>query len=204
LQGAAPFEISDGISLVYGTIADNQATDGGGAIICQGVAASFLSIVNNTSGPLSPPGFARYAGGLTVQAYQNNRVRNVLIAGNLAGNADSDCEVYSDGGSSLVSLGYNLIASTGASCAISGDTSTNLLNVDPLIGARVYSAGMPVYMPAANGPAAGAIPRSQCADGSGFGVHADVRGVQRPGSGELLCDIGAVENELPLFADGFE
>lgn len=203
-QGVSPFDIGDGVALVNGIVADNQGGDGGGAIILQGVAASFLSVVNNTSGPLSPPGSARYAGGLTVQGYQNNRVRNVLIAGNQAGTENSDCEVSSDLGSSLVSLGYNLIGSSGDGCAISGDTSTNLLDVDPLIGARTFSAGMPVYVPAVTGPAAGAIPRSACADGGSFGVHTDVRGVPRPGSGELACDIGAVENELPLFASGFE
>ncbi len=203
-QGASPFETSDGITLVNGIVADNQGGDGGGAVISQGVAASFLSVVNNTCGPLAPPGFARYAGGLTVFGYQNNSVRNVLISGNQAGTEGSDCEVISGIGSSLVSLGYNLIGTAGAGCAISGDTSSNLLNVNPLLGARTASAGMPVYVPAVTGPAANVIPLSLCSNGGGFGVHADVRGVQRPGSGSSFCDIGAVESELPLFANSFE
>ncbi len=202
--GEPPFGVglSDSITMTNGVVAGNHSRAGGGVMTFGAVAASFLSVVNNTAGPLQPPGFTQYAGGLTLGG-QNNSLRNVLISGNLAGSVSSDCETY-ESGSSLVSLGYNLIATAGVSCVISGDTSTNLLNVNPQLGARTLSAGMPIYLPSATGPATNAIPLSLCSNGGGFGVHSDVRGVQRPGNGNAHCDIGAVETELPLFANGFE
>jgi hypothetical protein len=202
VSGAGEYEISDSVTLTNGTIAGNYSRAGGGAMLFGGVDASFLSIVDNSAGPLAPPGFTQWAGGLTLGG-QNNTLRNVLIAGNHAGTDDSDCEVGGTG-SSIVSLGYNLIATSGAGCIISGDIASNLLNVDPLLGARATVAGMPIHAPATDGPAVDAIPRSACGDGGSFGVALDARGARRPGAGSNLCDIGAVEVDLPLFADGFE
>src|SRR5690606_10289524 len=115
---------------------------------------------------LSPPGSTQYAGGLTLGG-QSNIMRNLLLADNLAGTEPSDCETY-EFDSSLVSLGYNLIKSPGDSCAISGDTASNLLNVDPQAGPRILMAGMPLHVPGANGPAVDAIPLSACDDAGGF------------------------------------
>ncbi|MEO8670294.1 MAG: choice-of-anchor Q domain-containing protein [Tahibacter sp.] len=201
-DGSTPYEVGDSITLVNGTIANNASVYGGGLIIYGGVDASFVSVVNNTSGPLNPPGFAQYAGGLTLSA-QNNTLRNVLIAGNMAGPQSSDCIVIG-AGSSLVSLGYNLIGTSDASCVISGDTSSNLLNVAAQLGPRVVSSGMPVYSLSTNSPAIDAIPLAACANGKGFGVAIDATGESRPGSDGAFCSIGSVEIEPPLFADDFE
>jgi hypothetical protein len=116
---------------------------------------------------------------------------------------DSDCEV-GDFGSTLISLGYNLIATHGSGCQISGDLSSNLLNVDPMLGARTIVAGMPIQAPLLASPAVNATPRAACVDGGGFAVVVDGRGAQRPSAGSNFCDIGAIEVDLPLFADGFE
>ena len=204
-NGPSPFdEASDGFSMVNGTIAGNiSQLYGGGAMLFGVYSASFVSIIGNSSGPLNPPGFTQYAGGLTLGG-QSNIMSNLLLADNLAGTEPSDCETY-EFDSSLVSLGYNLIESPGDSCAISGDTSTNLLNVDPLLGPRQLSAGMPFHAPAANGPAVDAVPRSACDDSGGYGVFVDALGGKRRGAGNPACDIGAVEvAELPIFADGFD
>jgi hypothetical protein len=134
---------------------------------------------------------------------QNNALRNMLIAGNRAGTDASDCEVVG-AGSSLVSLGYNLIATSGAGCVISADVGSNLLNIDPLLGPRGLSSGMPIQLPGPTGPAVNAVPPAQCTDARGFGVVADARGVRRPNGLSTSCDIGAAEIEFPLFADGFE
>ncbi|HQV49645.1 MAG: hypothetical protein IT476_10970, partial [Rhodanobacteraceae bacterium] len=164
---------------------------------------SFVSIVGNSSGPLNPPGFTQYAGGLTAGG-QDNFVRNLLIAGNLAGIEPSDCET-SEFNSSLVSLGHNLIESPGDSCAISGDTSTNLLNVDPELGPRQVSAGMPFHSPGPTSPAVDAIPVPVCDDVGGFAVQLDATGAARRSEANPACDIGAVEAvELPIFVDGFD
>lgn len=197
-------EASDGFSMVNGTIADNQSQlYGGGAMLYGIFSASFVSIVGNSSGPLNPPGFTQYAGGLTAGG-QDNFVRNLLIAGNLAGIEPSDCET-SEFNSSLVSLGHNLIESPGDSCAISGDTSTNLLNVDPELGPRQVSAGMPFHSPDPTSPAVDAIPVPACDDVGGFAVQLDATGAARRSEANPACDIGAAEAvELPIFVDGFD
>jgi hypothetical protein len=202
VTGAGEYEISDSVTLVNGVIAGNYSRAGGGAMLFGGVSASFLSIVDNSAGPLAPPGFTQWAGGLSLGG-QNNTLRNVLIAGNRAGTENSDCEVVGTG-SSIVSLGYNLIGTSGAGCVISGDIVTNLLNVDPQLGPRVVSAGMPIHAPAAASPAINAIPLGLCGDAGSFAVSTDARGARRPGDANAFCDIGAVETESPLFADGFE
>jgi hypothetical protein len=201
--GSSQYDISDGITLNNGTIAGNLSRDGGGVMLYGVVDASFLSIVDNVSGPLAPPGFTRYAGGATIGG-QENRMRHLLLSGNLAGTEASDCEVY-ELNSSLVSLGYNLIADTGSSCYISGDTSTNQLNVDPQLDGRMTYAGMPYYAPAAASPAVDAIPRGACNNAGDFSVSLDALGSPRRSGGNPSCDIGAIEvSELPIFADGFE
>lgn len=201
-RGPTPYEIGDGIVLVNGTIAGNISANAGGMRAYGAIDASFLSIVGNASGPLNPPGSPQYAGGLTLGG-QNNRFRNVLIAGNLAGEVDSDCEVH-DTASSLVSLGYNLIGTSSPGCLVSGDTATNLVDVDPqLVALGVAPSGMPYALPAGSSPVLDAIPRNECADGSGLGVLADALGGARPGT-NASCSIGALEREPPLFADGFD
>lgn len=201
--GSSPSDISDGVILNNGTIAGNLSRDGGGAMLFGVFDASFLSIVDNTAGPLAPPGFTQYPGGVYV-GDQKNRVSNLLIAGNFAGFESSDCEV-NEFSSSLVSLGHNLIASAGAGCIISGDTSTNLLNVDPQLGGRMARNGMPYYAPAEASPAVDAIPLGACNDAETFGVALDAVGASRRAEGNPSCDIGAVEvSELPIFEDGFD
>ncbi len=202
--GASPWDnVSDGITLYNGTIADNVSRDGGGAMLFGIFDVSFLSIVNNAGGPLAPPGFTQLAGGVYLGG-QTNRVSNVLIAGNTAGSEDSDCEVNTFS-SSLVSLGHNLIGTAGAGCLISGDTTTNLLNVDPQLGGRAVLSGMPYYALSLASPAIDAIPVGACNDSAGFRVSLDAVGASRRTVANPLCDIGAVEvSELPIFTDGFD
>ena len=201
--GSSPWDISDGITLNNGTIAGNVSRDSGGAMLFDIFDASFLSIVDNAGGPLAPPGFTQYAGGVYIGG-QTNRVRNVLIAGNTAGSEDSDCEV-NEFSSSLVSLGHNLIGTAGAGCLISGDTATNLLNVDPQLGGRLTLSGMPYHAPASASAAVDAIPPAACVDAAGFRVSVDALGSSRRANGNPPCDIGAVEvAELPIFKDGFD
>lgn len=194
---------SDGIVLINGTVAGNHAVYGGAVFAQNSFAASFLTITENTSEIIIASADTHYAAGLTLYG-TNNSVRNTLIAGNHAGAVNSDCEVSTITGS-LVSLGYNLIGTSGVGCLISGDITTNLLNVNPQLGARtLLASGMPIYPLLPLSPAVNAIPAAVCADTDSFGVVGDVRGVPRPGSGNTFCDIGAVENESPLFKNSFE
>jgi hypothetical protein len=193
---------SDGIVLTNGTIAGNQAGFGGGAYIVN-ASMSFVTIARNTSDSIVVNPTSGYAAGFTGT---NNILRNVLMTGNLAGGAASDCRVYTtDFGSNNVSLGYNLIGTNEPACVISGVTTGNLYNVDPLLGPReLLPSGMPIHRLAVGSPALNAIPRAVCSDARNISVTSDVRGAQRPSSGNSLCDIGAVENDLPLFSNGFE
>lgn len=199
LNNATP---SDGIVLTNGTISGNHAIGGGGAYLVN-TSMGFVTIARNTavSSVVNPT--SGYAAGFTGT---NNVLRNVLIADNLAAGAASDCRVYTtDLGSNNVSLGYNLIGTIEPACVISGATTGNLYNVDPLLGAReVLPSGMPVHRLAANSPAANVIPRAACSDVRNISVTSDVLGAPRPATGSALCDIGAVEIDLPIFSNGFE
>jgi hypothetical protein len=193
---------SDGIVFVNGTIAGNHAIYNGALLAQDSVAANFLTITDNTSEIIEAGVNTNYAAGVSVFG-TNNSFRNTLISGNQGGAVDSDCEVGVSG--SLVSLGYNLIGSTGDGCVISGDTASIMLNVNPQLGTRVLlDSGMPVYPLAPTSPAVAVIPRTYCVDASGFGVLTDARGATRPVVGQFSCDLGALEGELPIFSDGFE
>ncbi|MDZ4813671.1 MAG: choice-of-anchor Q domain-containing protein [Pseudomonadota bacterium] len=199
--GSTSFK-SDGITLGDGTIAGNHAVRGGGAYLVNS-SLSFVTIAGNTSEMVVVNPTSGYAAGFTGAS---NILRNVLITGNQAGAVNSDCRVYTtDFGNSNISLGYNLIQTSDPACVISGDTTGNLLDIDPQLGPREWlPTGMPFHRLAATSPAVNAIPRAACSDGKGHGVVNDVRGLPRPGSGSIFCDIGAVENELPMFANSFE
>ncbi len=200
-RGPNSYYPDDRIILNNGTIAGNVSRDGGGVVLSNKVDASFLTIVNN----ISESHYQR-AGGLTVSE-QDNHIRNVLVAGNLADGVASDCDADANGfGASLVSLGYNLIQSPGSNCVISGDDTSNLLNVDPQLEAVRSRAGMPYIATAFSSPAVNAIPVEACPDAAGLGVLVDaLGGSRRYVESNLACDIGAVEvSELPIFADGFD
>ncbi len=193
---------NDGIVLTNGTIAGNHAVRGGGAFTINSSLA-FVTIVGNTAdlAPTNPvegvaAGFTGYS----------NVLRNSVISGNVAAGIASDCRVSTtQDGANNISLGYNLIGTNEPACVISGVATGNLYNVDPLLGPReTLPSGMPIHRLAANSPAANVIPKAACSDARNFNVTTDVRGVPRTGPGTTFCDMGAVENELPLFNNGFE
>jgi hypothetical protein len=193
---------TDGIVMRNGTVAGNHAPRAGG-IWASNSSLSFLSVVDNTSEFESAGPTSGYSAGFTGS---DNILRNMLMAGNFSGVASSDCRVFDPSfGQSNISLGYNLIQSSDPACVISGDTTGNLIDIDPQLGAReLLSGGMPIYRLMAGSPAANVIPQIACSDGRGFAVTTDVRGVSRRGSGDAFCDIGAVENEQPMFKNSFE
>jgi hypothetical protein len=193
---------SDGVVMRNGTVAGNHAPRAGG-IWASNSSLSFLSIVDNTSEFESAGSTSGYSAGFTGDG---NILRNLLMAGNFSGAGGSDCRVYDPSfGQNNISLGYNLIQSSDPACVISGDTTGNLIGINPQLGVReLSSSGMPIYRLMAGSPASNVIPQVACSDGRGFAVTTDVRGTSRRGSGDAFCDIGAVENEQPMFANGFE
>jgi len=91
----------------------------------------------------------------------------------------------------LNSLGYNLVQTT-INCALSGTTSGNVTNQDPLLGPLAYNGGATQTRALLSGsPAIDAGEQPLCTDASGAQIAIDQRGYARPfGS---FCDIGAFE-----------
>jgi hypothetical protein len=197
---ASPFG-SDGVVMRNGSIAGNHAQRGGG-LATRYASLSFVSIVANTAEFENDNATTGYSAGFTGTGAI---LRNVLMAENFIGAERSDCRVYGpSSGDTNTSLGYNLTQSDHPACVIAGDTTGNQLGIDPLLGSRESLQGMPFYRPAATSPAVNAIPRAVCSDVRGIAVVSDAHGLPRPGDGNAFCDIGAIENELALFANGFE
>jgi hypothetical protein len=104
---------------------------------------------------------------------------NTIIAQNTAGRGP---DAYGDIGSA----GYNLIGNPDYA---GGFLSTDLLNVDPLLGPLQDNGGATLtYALLLGSPAIDAIPPDS---GCGVGITTDQRGIARPRG--LRCDIGAVE-----------
>jgi hypothetical protein len=123
-------------------------------------------------------------GGVSVAAFFS-AVSNSILAGNLAGAVGSECR------GTLASEGHNLIQDP-SGCTIAGDTTGNLLGVDPLLGPLADNGGPTqtrALLPGSPALNAGdpAVPGS----GKTACEPTDQRGVDRPQ--QLRCDIGAFE-----------
>lgn len=98
----------------------------------------------------------------------------------------------------IVSEGYNLIADT-TNCTITGDTTGNILNVDPELDILADNGGPTETMhPLAGSPLLDAGNPATPGSGGTACEATDQRGVSRPqdGTGDTsaVCDIGAVES----------
>ncbi len=193
-------EYSDGITLINGTIAGNRADAISGLYGLQQFYGSFLTILGNQVPADAVPSPTSHSG--VVLNGTEHLLQNSIITGNLDNTTPSDC---SGSSGSVISAGYLLIGNT-SGCTVAGDTSSNQLNVDALLGAReTSSGGMPYHRLAQNSPAANAIPRALCGDHRTFGVTTDALAAARPAA--TGCEIGAIEGlalSAALFANGFE
>jgi hypothetical protein len=164
--------------LVSGNSTGDAGGGSGGGVYNSGTL--FLqntTIANNTA----------YSGGGLVNE-NSTTLQNSL----LAGNKDTSLQP-SDCSGTLTSQGYNLIGSTNH-CTITGDTTGNLLGVDPRLG-PLQDNGGPTFTHALL-PGSPAIDAGNpAAPGSGGTAceATDQRGVTRPQGAR--CDIGAVEIE---------
>lgn len=166
--------------VLFSTIVDNQADQGGGIYFDQGVSGSFLLGNSIVARNLATPGF-----GL-------------------------DCNTPNNA-FPISSLGYNLLGSV-IGCALSGDSATNLVGVDPGLGPlRADQGPTPAFFPEPTSPVFRAIPGSRCSDfGDGSIPGLDQNGEPRTSQvgPTIACNIGAVERVIAtaplIFADGFE
>lgn len=179
-----------------GTIAHNEAGWYGGMWSSgRSLRLSFLTVTGNRStDPQANFDGAALGGGV--------QIRNSILAGNPgSGGVDRDC--LADG--SAIGLGYLLVGNS-AGCQVSGDTTGNLLDVDPRFAAPLRVAGMPIHPLRDDSPALDAIPREACRAADGHAALVDARGALRPGDDAAAqCTLGAVEGAIDvIFADGFD
>ena len=172
------------------TIAQNRSTEGAGAVH-NGADGSIA--INSTTIYLNavPQGSGPGTGGVFNEGPGTVRISNSAIASNVFGPAYDEADCYGP----MASAGYNLLGSL-VDCSLSGDTTGNLVGVDPLL------PGLPTLDPAqtwgypplegsplidAGNPADAGSSETAC------GVI-DQRGNARPIG--FRCDIGAYESEF--------
>jgi len=178
------------LTLVNSTLSGNSAGhDGGGLLVLESPAVALynVTISGNTADAdgdgQGDGGGVRVLGGLSAA--------NTLIGGNndnsSTGNQHPDCA------GTLTSQGYNLVANV-SGCNIVGDTTGNLLGVDPLLGPLQNNGGATLTHALLEGsPAIDAGDPGGCRDQNGNLLTTDQRGFARPAAGSPLCDMGAYE-----------
>lgn len=187
--------------------------DGGGISDAASAVATIVdsTIVGNAAGngatpgdQYDLPGAGGNGGGIYADVGTNGNlstggvtVTNSVVANNHPGAAgrpgptggDAPAGVGPDC-NAIVSGGYTLVSDT-SGCAISGDTTGDIVGRDPLLGPLQDNGGStPTLLPYAGSPAIDQIPPDRCA------AATDQRGQPRPadgGTGRAYCDIGAVE-----------
>ncbi len=190
---------SSTLNMVNSTVSGNFAGQDYGGIIWQNSSNEIFNlnitnstIVNNTA--------ASNVGGVGVtnaSTTQLVNLRNTIVANNVANGGTAQ-----DIGTSINSLGYNLIKNT-TGATITGDTTTNITGQDPNLG-PLQNNGGPTLTHAllAGSPA---IDKGESAD-----ISIDQRGLPRPfdtpgipsATGGDDSDIGAFEGQPPNTTPG--
>lgn len=203
------------VIISHSEISGNSAETSGGGIFNSGT----LTLANST---LSGNSADRDGGGLFAVESPNTQLYNVTVSANTAdadgdgvgdgggirpvgslnathtligGNNDnsSSGNHYPDCAGTLNSQGYNLVANV-TGCNMTGDSTGNLLGVDPALGALQNNGGDTfTHALLAGSPAIDAGNPSGCRDQDGNLLTTDQRGFPRPGGSSTLCDIGAYE-----------
>ena len=179
------------------TISHNEADYGGGLADVHNTGPSgiaYSTVVDN----VSTNGGGIYYSGYT--SFPVPTLKSVLIARNksLTMQAGDGPDCITTSGSAWLSLGYNLIGdSTG--CALSGDTSSNKLDVDPRLSTLQRTFALPAYLPFASSPALNQV-GDDCSDAVLRPVMVDQGYDQRT----RWCGAGAIEGGDLLFMDGFD
>jgi CSLREA domain-containing protein len=176
--------------LINSTVSGNSADLHGGGIHTDSETHLYnVTIANNTGSANS--GSGGDGGGVSVASNGTLTVRNSLIADNAEnGGGTPDCS------GTLTSEGYNLIEAT-TGCTIGGDTTGNLTNLDPALGALQNNGGSTLTQALlAGSPAINGANPAGCLDANNSLLATDQRGFSRNGA----CDIGAFEYDSPGLA----
>lgn len=195
--GGAENGSGDSFTLTNTTVSGNRARIGGGLFNSQ-VASMFLrnvTVTDNTAVWLEDPSRG-VGGGVATSDNALLSVRNSIIAGNVAGQASPDC---STARSTLTSEGYNLLGDTSL-CAITGDTTGNVVGQDPRLGSLADNGGAtPTHALLPDSPAVDAGHPGPPGSGAGTCAPTDQRGFVRPVG--AACDVGAFERLAEFAAE---
>jgi len=219
-QGGGILNFYDGadatLTLVDSTVSDNVASTGGGvsnsgpghvwvtnstlsgneALVSGGGLSNQGNLVVN-NGTVSGNVAASQGGGvLSTPGRGRSWFSNSILAGNTLGGSEAEGP---DCWGPLESQGYNLIQNT-LDCAIGGDSTGNIIGLDPLL-VPLQDNGGPTLTHAVlpGSPAVDAGNPSGCTDHLGNPLATDQRGVPRPQG--PACDIGAYEFEGEVDTD---
>jgi CSLREA domain-containing protein len=174
------------LTITNSTISGNSSYYDAGGIDNRGVAFLYnVTITNNTAD--YDQNLIGNGGGVYVSGAGILIARNSIIAGNTDGSnptyANPDCS------GPLTSEGFNLIQNI-TGCAITGDTTGNITNLDPALGLLQDNGGSTfTHALLAGSPAINAGNPAGCADENGVLLATDQRGYVRNG----VCDMGAYE-----------
>lgn len=181
--------------------ANESATDGAAALFVTTARLNNVTAAGNISdSDMDDSGDGAIAASAPVELANTLLAANIDFSIIIGGSVSPDC--FGSAGN-VVSLGYNLIGNVGAGCAVVAQTGDQFGSAVQPLNARllpfdVYGGTTETQPPAANSPAvdagapAGALVACE---------PLDQRGVVRPLG--TRCDIGAVESDDRIFADGF-
>ncbi len=172
------------LTVTNSTIANNEASGGGGIFAVGGSQISFSTIAYNQA-----IGSSSVGGGIFISHASDGGpvLGSSILADNMASDAP-DCY-----GTGLGSGGYNLIKDS-EDCPITGDTTGNIYGQDPLLGPLANNGGATATQALLPGsPAIDAVPAAHCT------LASDQRGQPRPdeAADNGACDIGAYESGPP-------
>jgi len=189
------------------TISGNSADDDGGGIYEStpgDIEIASATVTDNTA-DVDGDGFGN-GGGVALEDHAGFEMRNTILAANHDGSSfpspsAPDCVGV------IQSVGYNLVRNLGfpiLACTIEGDSTGNILGMDPLLQVLTYNGGpTKTHALEADSPAVDAGDFNGCLDPNGVPLETD----QRHGIRRDRCDMGAYEASAlidPLFWDGFE
>jgi predicted outer membrane repeat protein len=189
-RGGGIYVSSSGLAAIEdSTVSGNSALQDGGGLYADTLSTVQLNsatVANNAANSSFPSTGA--GGGIYISNTATVEAANTLIGGNrnvLGFNAPSDCF------GALHSEGYNLIGSN-VNCIISGDSTGNQVNLDPMIAPLSWLTGLtPGHLPLAGSPLINAARPSGCQAAQGGLLSVDQIGHNRALDGR--CDIGAIE-----------